>query len=712
MAVSLDTLTRHSSIVPPPAPLDMPDQELRAHGGARIRSQTLQTWLARLLTFGGALALTAYASRQMLRIVSLTDVTPLQWMLVILFTLSFGWIALSATSAVAGALFGGARRKARPGVVPSAHTVLLMPVCNEDPSRAFAALHAMGVSLTELGSNERFEIFVLSDTNDPEIWVKETAAIQLLRASLNGKMRVWYRRRHDNGGKKAGNLREFVTRWGARYEHMIVLDADSILAAETINAMVCEMEADSRCGILQTSPKLYGGNTLFSRLQQFASAAYGPVVARGITAWQGEDGNYWGHNAIVRVKAFAAAAGLPVLPGQKPFGGEILSHDFVEAALVRRGGWSVRMLPSLEGSWEDSPPSLLDVASRDRRWAQGNLQHLRILPTKGLRWTNRVHMLMGVVGYIASPIWLMLILVGVAITVQVATVEFEYFTESMTLFPQWPVFDSERMIALLVLTAIVLLLPKALGLLWSMGNRLMRRNFIATLLSAIVEISLSLLYAPILMLIQTQQLWEILRGRDSGWTVQRRSYRAVPWRTLVKRHVWHMLIGAALAATLSYVSMPLLAWMSPTLIGLVFAMPLSAMSGSVNLARCLHFFGLLKTPEECSLPPVIEIRDQFERRLRAQVEPLTLETLLRDDTSRHRHFSTVPAPVSSPRGRPDVHRISVQMKIADGECAEEIISWLSDAERMVLLSHGDVFDSLTSAAPDREGRVEPTNELR
>ena len=157
--------------------------------------------------------------------------------------------------------------------------------------------------------------------------------------------------------------------------------------------LVREMAADPNLGLLQTVPRLAGGKTLFARLQQFAGRVYGPIVARGMASWQGDDGNYWGHNAIIRVRAFAAAAGLPTLPGKKPFGGAILSHDFVEAALLRRAGWAVRMLPTLGGSWEDSPPSLLDVAARDRRWAQGNIQHLAVVLSQGFTWSNRIHML-------------------------------------------------------------------------------------------------------------------------------------------------------------------------------------------------------------------------------------------------------------------------------------------------------------------------------
>ncbi|MEQ9124832.1 MAG: glucans biosynthesis glucosyltransferase MdoH, partial [Alphaproteobacteria bacterium] len=222
---------------------------------------------------------------------------------------------------------------------PVGRTVLLMPVYHEDPSMTAAALFAMGDALAEAGHGDAFEIFVVSDSRDAAAWAKETAAMALLREKLKGRMAVWHRRRRRNTARKAGNLHDFVERWGGRYDYMLVLDADSLMSAETILALVRRMDMAPDLGILQTTPILAGGKTLFARLQQVAGRLYGPVIARGVAAWQGLDGNYWGHNALIRVKAFAEACGLPELKGRKPFGGHIMSHDFVEAALIRRAGW-------------------------------------------------------------------------------------------------------------------------------------------------------------------------------------------------------------------------------------------------------------------------------------------------------------------------------------------------------------------------------------
>jgi membrane glycosyltransferase len=446
-------------------------------------------------------------------------------------------------------------------------------------------------------------------------------------------------------------------------------------------------------------PRLCGGDTLFARLQQFAGTVYGPVVARGIAAWQGDDGNYWGHNAIIRVRAFAGAAGLPVLPGRKPFGGIILSHDFVEAALMRRAGWGVRMLPTLGGTWEESPPSLLDVAARDRRWAQGNIQHLAVVGARGLKWPNRAHMYIGVMSYLASPLWLALIVVGLAVTVQIATAQYQYFTEEVSLFPNWPRFDSERMIELFIFSMIVLLLPKTLGLVRALLNwELLRTvNPVRLVLGVVLETVLSALYAPISMMIQTRQVWEIFRGQDSGWSVQSRKSTALPFGLLLRRHWLHTVVGLAVAAALWFLSPPLLAWMAPALIGLVLAIPLSALSASVFFAKLARWLGCLVVPEEVRVPPVIALRDEYERTLAGELQEVTFERLLTDERARHRHFTAV-QPRPPVRGKPDVSLLSARMKLADARHADEALGWLTPPERLALLGDHDVFQELVELA--------------
>lgn len=698
--------TRHAAPVPPLAELAMPAQSLRRYSRERDPGRpSLKTLLARLVTFGGALALTAYATREMVAVVSVGGISALQWAMVVLFAITFGWISIAATAAIAGVFFGGVRLRGGEGPVGEHRTAIVMPVYNENPASSFAALQAMAECLL-LRDGTGFELFVLSDTNNPDIWAKETAAFHSLREAVGDRIPVWYRRRVENTGRKVGNLHDFVTRWGDRYDYMIVLDADSLMSAETLLLMVREMAADPDLGLLQTVPRLAGGKTLFARLQQFAGRVYGPIVARGIASWQGDDGNYWGHNAIVRVRAFASAAGLPVLQGRKPFGGAILSHDFVEAALLRRAGWAVRMLPTVDGTWEDSPPSLLDAAARDRRWAQGNIQHLAVISSRGFTLSNRLHMAIGVMSYLASPLWFLLIAAGLATAAQIATVQYEYFTDEVSLFPRWPMFDSERMLNLFIVAMVTLLLPKLLGVLRMLVDRELLRvvNPVRVVLGAAVETLLSALYAPIVMMMQMRQVSEILWGQDSGWTTQTRRRARTPWVTLFRRHWLQTIAGVVVSAALAYVSLPLFFWMAPALVGLVLALPLSAVSGSVSAAGFLGFLGLLTVPEEIETPRVIALRDEIEARFESILEGVNVARLIEDDLARQRHFwSVLPRPPAT-RGHPDVPLMTARLKLGDAHTVAEALGWLTAPERLVVLGDRDLFQMLVRLArPEAPG---------
>ena len=306
-----------------------------------------------------------------------------------------------------------------------------MPIYNETPARVFAALEAMIEEVEASGLGHAFEWFFLSDTTDPEIFVAEEHAFLAMRKRLGQSCRLFYRHRPKNLNRKSGNIEEFVTRWGGRYAHMVVLDADSLMTGRTIIALAAAMEADPDAGIIQTLPLIVNRNTLFARLQQFAARIYGPVIAAGVSVWMGRDGNYWGHNAIIRTKAFAAHCGLPVLRGRPPLGGHILSHDFVEAALIRRAGYAVYMLPSVGGSYEECPPSLIDLSTRDRRWCQGNLQHSRVLFAKGLHPMSRQHFMTGIMAYVASPLWMAQLIVGIVLVLQASYIRPEYFPSEL-----------------------------------------------------------------------------------------------------------------------------------------------------------------------------------------------------------------------------------------------------------------------------------------
>src|ERR671912_897682 len=489
--------------MPPESRLEMPVQSLSrwsAQDGRRLAASDpyRAPWLARLFVFGGAAALTAYGAREMYEVVSVSRTTVLQYVLLLLFTLNFSWIALAFTSGLLGFLV--LLRKPRPlPPLPDdlrTRTAVVMPVYNESTARTFAALEAMREEIEATGLGDHFDYVVLSDSTDPDAWIAEERAFLAWRDKLEPGARVYYRHRPKNHHRKAGNIADFVTRWGGAYDHMLVLDADSLMTGETIARLAVAMENDPDAGIIQTLPLIINRNTLFARSQQFAARVYGPVIAAGLSTWMGRDGNYWGHNAIIRTRAFAAHCGLPDLPGRPPLGGHILSHDFVEAALMRRAGWTVYMLPDLAGGYEESPPSLIDLAARDRRWCQGNLQHSRIIGSRGFKLATRQHFATGIMSYLASPFWLFQLIVGIALVLQTTYIRPEYFSREFTLFPQWPRFDPERALALFGITMAVLLAPKFFGLVLMLLNAEGRRRAggaVRLVVSAFLEIILSAL---------------------------------------------------------------------------------------------------------------------------------------------------------------------------------------------------------------------------
>jgi membrane glycosyltransferase len=684
--------------IPAPAPLAMPVQSLKRFGpreaAVTATGPGFRLILARLVVFGGALALTFYGGFEMYKVVSISGTTFLQYVLLILFIVNFSWIALAATSGVLGFVSLVARRiipHRAPASPIATQTAIVMPVYNERTDRCFAAVQAIFESVEATGEGTHFDFFILSDTTDPDIWVAEEVAFFALRERLRPRARVYYRHRAQNLGRKAGNIADFVTRWGGAYAHMIVLDADSLMTGECILALTRAMEADPHAGIIQSLPLILNRNTLFARVQQFAARFYGPIVAAGLSAWSGKDGNYWGHNAIIRLAAFAGHAGLPSLPGKPPFGGHILSHDFVEAALIRRGGWSVSMLPDLEGSYEEGPPSLIDLAVRDRRWCQGNLQHARVILARGLQWSSRQHFATGIAAYVASPLWLMQLIVGLLLVLQTRFVRPEYFTREFSLYPAWPRFDAERALSLFILTMAVLLVPKALGWVFALCDARTRRDAggaIRLTLSALLEIVISALLAPVLMLIQSGSVFQILSGRDTGWNPQRRDDGSIPLGNIIHRHFWHTAFGIVAGISAYGLSPYLFAWMSPTILGLVLAIPLSAASGLRRLGLGLRRAGLLLTPEERSPPVIVARANALTEELSALGIDETdgLRVVHGDLTMRQRHIQLLPEAPRRTRGEVDPHRAVAEAKLIDAETFEEASSWLKGRERTIVLS--------------------------
>jgi membrane glycosyltransferase len=664
-------------------------RQLRAHDAPWLWRTP---WTARLATFGGGLALTAYGGNEMYKVIDVGGVTTLKWALLALFILNFSWIALSFASSVVGFIL--LLRKRQPPALPTAltqRTAVVMPIYNEAPSRVFAALQTIYEDVRATGLDAHFDWFFLSDTTNPDIWIAEERAFIGLRRRLGPEARVYYRRREKNTSRKAGNIEDFVTRWGGAYPHMVVLDADSLMTGPTIVRLAAAMEADPDSGIIQTLPLIINRNTLFARVQQFAARIYGPVIAMGLSAWMGRDGNYWGHNAIIRTEAFAYHCGLPDLRGRPPWGGHILSHDFVEAALIRRAGYAVYMMPTLGGSFEESPPSLIDVSIRDRRWCQGNLQHSRVLIGRGFHWASRQHFLTGIFGYLTSPLWLLQLLVGIVIVIQASYFRPEYFTSDFSLFPTFPRFDAERSLQLFALTMGILLAPKFFGLLVAIYEPETRKGSggaIMLLISTLFEIVLSALLAPIMMLIQTGHVVHIVFGFDTGWDPQRRDDGSVPLVDIVRRHRSHMALGVLTLFAGLLISPSLVAWMSPTIAGLILAIPISWLTSQRWLGLVFRRAGVLVTPEETTTPPIAKRGKALSKALAraAEDEMNGLLAVHGSPELRTLHEDWLPARKPRQRGVISADRAMAEAKIADAETIEDAVAWLNRGERLVALS--------------------------
>ena len=397
-----------------------------------------------------------------------------------------------------------------------------------------------------------------------------------------------------------------MRRFGAGYEHFVILDGDSVMSGTTLTRLVLAMQRDQSAGLIQTVPRLTGATTLLQYLTQFASNVYGPLVAAGLAFWHRDQGNYWGHNAVIRTAAFASAAGLPTLPGKAPFGGDIQSHDFVEAVLLARADWGVHMVPTVEGTYEGQPPTLPDVVARDRRWAQGNLQHLGIVFSSGITTMGRLHLLMGATSYLMSLIWASSLAVGIVLALQGQQMIPSYFIDEKTLFPVWPVTDPGAALRLFFATMLVVLMPKFLGLALEIKRtRHARETWGATraVLGVVTETLFSVLLSPILMVTQTAAVFQVLFGLDSGWRSQSRDKAGIPFMEALRYHRWHMLVGVVMAVACYEASALVLAWMSPVIVGLILAAPLTWLT-SRAASRSLRT--LLSTRDGRSPPAIVE----------------------------------------------------------------------------------------------------------
>ena len=543
--------------------------------------------------------------------------TVLEGVILVLFAVTFGWIAIAFWNAIIGwvlCLFNRdplslapVSRAELPDTSLTSTTALVMPINQEDPEQVMAGIAAIVRSVIRTGQGAQFDLFLLSDTRDPVIVRQEEAAWASLRQTLSGPVTLTYRRRPVNHGRKAGNIADFCREWGGRYDYMVVLDADSIMTGPTLVALVRQMEANPQAGLVQTVPIPARRRTLFGRFIQFAASLYSPMLATGQSFWQGDAANYWGHNAIVRVQAFTDCCRLPVLSGAPPFGGAILSHDFVEAALLRQGGWHVYLAPALGGSYEDVPSNLVEYVKRDRRWTQGSLQHLRLVSRRGLHMVNRCHFVQGAMGYVSSLLWFLMLLASTAY-VLLPTLAAGPVIDVSAWSPWLIIWRPNQWLSLLAVTLVLLFLPKLLALSLALVRQSGAYGGPGRLVcSALLEIVFAVVLAPVMMLYHTRGVLSVLTGHTITWDPQVRDDQTLGWRRAWTRTWGITLIGLVWASATGYASPIFFVWLTPIFIGLLCAVPLTHWSSSQVLGDWTRRWGLLAVPSEIELPPELRL---------------------------------------------------------------------------------------------------------
>lgn len=512
-------------------------------------------------------------------------------------------------------------------------SALIMPVYHESAEHVFAAVAAMRESLRQSPGGEALEIFILSDSRDPALAAEEERAFRRIAASTDRNIPVFYRRRVHNHRQKLGNLSEFFERWGHRYEYVVVVDADSLMAGETIVELLQRLHASPQVALLQAPIVPIGGETLFARALQFASSLCGPLFTCGLSRWSGPDGNYYGHNAAIRVKAFLSSCALPALKGQPPFGGHIMSHDFVEAALLCREGWEVRIASDLGRSFEGLPPTLPEYVARDRRWCQGNFQHLRVAVARGLRPMSRLHLLLGVAAYLAGPAWLVFLLLGMGLGQNASPITLE------------------MRLGLAVCTALVLLGPPLLGLIQNLrdrGSRQAHGGAIRLVFSVGFGILLAAVLAPLLMLHHARIVLKILFGRAVGWGSQRRHSKSA-LGSIIRSEGTTTLLGLTGFLALFFWAPELLGWLAPIWGPWSLAIPIAALASSRRAGAVARRLGLMWVPAETAPDLLIGMTQEF-RTLTAPDRAAGFRDLVLDPVLLSAHLSLIEGtlPLASP----------------------------------------------------------------
>jgi len=525
-----------------------------------------------------------------------------------LYALLSGWVVTGFVTALMGFYVSvrgdkhalSAKQVANHPMNPEARTAIIMPICNEDVATVFAGLRATCESVAATGHAAAFDVFVLSDTSSPETAAAERAAWEELRSALaespnRPQVEVYYRLRKRRTHRKAGNVADFCRRWGKDYRYMVVLDADSVMSGDCLTSMVKLMEANPTAGIIQTATQAIGHVTLHARAQQFASRVTGRLFTLGMQFWQLGESHYFGHNAIIRVEPFMQHCALAPIKGTGGMSGGIMSHDFVEAALMRRAGYHVWLVADLVGSYEQQPPDLLAELQRDRRWCQGNMQNARLMAEPGIHSVHRAMFVTGTMAYVSAPLWLAFMTLGTAL-----------WLSGSSILSAWDVLPSE-LFGLWAWTLCLLFLPRILGVaaVLMRGEQRSYGGVWALFKSSVLEAAMAIVQAPVRMLAHSLFVLVAVTGVKLNWKSPPREALAVRWRDAFASLAPMTGLIAVLAAGVALIDASALLWLMPVGLPLLLAIPLTVLTSQIALGTTLRERSFLLIPEEARSPAVL-----------------------------------------------------------------------------------------------------------
>ena len=601
-SIGTAVLASASQWLPPRTPKVRPSEQPTPQAW-EIAANRRRTVFVLLTLLSTALAASLYISAQ-----PEDENTWLQTAQLVLFAVLSAWVVTGFVTALMGfwVLLRGDRHTLTAASVrdhalnPDARTAIIMPICNEDVATVFAGLRATCESLIGTGHASQFDVFVLSDSYDPAIAAAERSAWEELRAALaeqpgHPPIEVYYRLRERRTHRKAGNVADFCRRWGKDYDHMVVLDADSVMSGSCLVSMVKLMDANPSAGIIQTATQAIGHATLHARAQQFGSRVTGRLFTLGMQFWQLGESHYWGHNAIIRVEPFMQHCALAPIKGTGGMSGGIMSHDFVEAALMRRAGYHVWLVSDLTGSYEQQPPDLLSELQRDRRWCQGNLQNSRLMAEPGIHRVHRTMFTIGAMSYLSAPLWLAFLTIGTAL-----------WAADSSAIPSWQAVP-EELRALWMWTLTMLFMPRVLGLLavFLKGEQKSFGGTAGLLGSSVVETVLALMQAPIRMLAHSLFVLVALTGLKLEWKSPPREANGVSWRDAVARLAPMTVVIGLLGLGVAAINANALIWLAPVALPLLLAVPLTVATSHVDLGAWMRSRGVLLIPEESWSPAVL-----------------------------------------------------------------------------------------------------------